>query len=1388
MVLGLFHYSIAMTQQTTFEEIQQLCREFRRKLRSGQVVRLEDYLGRVEEASREMLFQNLLHIDIEYQRRQGEEPSSENYIRRFPDYARLVRQAFFESTLMTMNSGVETPADEDTVMIGALPARRLGDYELLREFGRGGFGVVYEARHVKRGDVVALKTLPLPQNERNAPQDDAERLHRFRREFRSLCDINHPNLVGMQSLEVDGRQWFFTMDVVDGVDFLEYVRPGGRLDEERLRGSLQQLVPGIIALHRRGIVHRDLKPGNVFVGSDGHVTIMDFGLVAELQRQTNQTMSMKSQQFAGTPRYAAPEQTRGIRSAASDWYALGVMLYEAITGKPPFTGSHVEVVVHKQTDDAPKLTGRKDVPQDLAELVDGLLRRDPDDRPSENVLAQRFDAAGKSASYDLVDSHVSALTDSANTSLVGRERQLAELEQARSELLATGAPTAVFISGRSGEGKTALAEKFLHKPRLSEDMVVLSGRCYDRESVPFKAIDCLIDALVACLRSKPGDDVRSLLPDDITMLAQLFPVLRRVEAIAERTSRSIVGIDSRQIRYRAFAALGELLTCIGQTTPLILFIDDLQWGDADSATALAEMLKAPHGPAVMLLGSYRSDEADESPFLQEWKQRAGDVSETKVEITPLTQEQCRSMLSLRLGVPADELPEQAAQLWQSAQGNPYFLDQFLEGLDLETGQFTVVPLSDIIRQRLNRLPRQANALLEAIAVAGQAVPLSEAAGVTCGMERAFATVTHMRSERLVRLIGSDEQQLVDTYHDKIRETVLEAMPEQQKKWLHVQFGELLEQAETLNAGIAVQFLEQDPLLEQIAPPASDRIFDLAFHFHAAGDERGFAYQFLAGELSFRAYASDDALDFLDRAQKCRPIQISQRLQFRLHERLGGACRRSGRFDEAFRYFDSALEQADSSLHRAHVYESICATHIGHSEYRPALENFDRVLGELGLPRPKGLSALLRCIPELLCVLLKPPTWSGQPEGTPEERTRFHIYQRALNSMLLCIWELSEGMASYPYLLLRMQNTARFVAGTEFWGKTVAHSAGQIALNGMPWLGRRLLERTRAATNEIHDVETKGFFLAGSAMANQYSNDRQLADQQYAESFQLLMKSGTHYYLGAIAHMHRHLHAVIAPSTAELRSAQRTLRAAETIGDSRAQCWGHYDIASALARAGDIEQALHEIELARQHLKSGERFLTDAIFLTTEGYVRLQASAYAGARSSLESAWSLARKRKLLMDVVIRCLPWLMESLLGPRWTRPLSGPTARRVRRLCRVAVAMDWLYPNIASPAERARGRAYASMGKSRKAISCFQKAIRRAEIFGADYDRARSLLDLAAIEEHLRDERRVEAIELLKQQKSVLPWSERWLLADRFDSDCVAPAPEAPEAPDSDLRTDTR
>ncbi|MBA3821396.1 MAG: serine/threonine protein kinase, partial [Deltaproteobacteria bacterium] len=204
--------------------------------------------------------------------------------------------------------------------------------------GAGGAGTVYRAFDHQLQREVALKLL------RQASGRD---LFRFKREFRALADIVHPNLVALHEMHATGGDWYFTMELVEGVSFIDWVRPGrlsgptrGRpdiaaaaLDQRRLRGALIQLVDALIALHKAGKLHRDLKPSNVLVTQTGRLAVLDFGLVASVAEDDPERLAV------GTPVYMSPEQASDQPlDEASDWYSVGAMLYEALTGRRPFEG------------------------------------------------------------------------------------------------------------------------------------------------------------------------------------------------------------------------------------------------------------------------------------------------------------------------------------------------------------------------------------------------------------------------------------------------------------------------------------------------------------------------------------------------------------------------------------------------------------------------------------------------------------------------------------------------------------------------------------------------------------------------------------------------------------------------------------------------------------------------------------------------------------------------------------------------------------------------------------------------------------------------------------------------------------------------------------------
>ena len=359
--------------------------------------------------------------------------------------------------------------------------------------------------------------------------------------------VAHPNLVTLYELISDGQNWFLIMELLEGVSFLQYVRneegtatarsagtqPPTPPQWARLRAATRQLADGITWLHAAGKLHRDIKPSNVMVTRSGRVVLLDFGMAAE--QGCDGRHQSTDEHILGTAAYMAPEQAAGLPvSPATDWYSVGVMLFEALTGRLPFLGSPIAVLMDKQRFEPPPPSDlTPGVPEDLSALCVDLLRRRPEDRPGASDVLRRLDNSSAlqepSTKPDFPQPHLVASAHVQGPSLVGRHRHRQALDAALTAMCA-GRTVALYLHGASGAGKTALLQSFLDEHVERGDIVVLAGRCYERESVPFKALDSLIDALGRHLRRLPEAELAAILPREMASLARVFPGLRQIEA------------------------------------------------------------------------------------------------------------------------------------------------------------------------------------------------------------------------------------------------------------------------------------------------------------------------------------------------------------------------------------------------------------------------------------------------------------------------------------------------------------------------------------------------------------------------------------------------------------------------------------------------------------------------------------------------------------------------------------------------------------------------------------------------------------------------------------------------------------------------------------------
>ncbi len=855
--------------------------------------------------------------------------------------------------------------------------RRIGSerFRIEGQLGRGGMGVVYRAFDQERGAAVALKTVK---------DLDAAALYRFKQEFRALSDLSHPNLVALYELIESKGLWFFTMELVEGVDFLSYVRgvdakpassaealetlatetrtadvislPSGSATSvssasgvrsassgrslaphakmERLRPALAQLGKAIVALHDSGHLHRDIKPSNVLVTAEGRVVVLDFGVITELAGRRSRH---RKEEVVGTRGYMAPELFEpGYQAvASSDWYAFGVVLYQALAGRRPFVGSATEVLSAQALHEPPPIElFWNDVPADLSELCMSLLARDPTMRPTGTEVLRLL--GRQSMAPAPVDIDDDAL-------VVGRDAELDLIRSAYHDVLGSEG-RAVFVGGRSGFGKSVLCQSFLDEltrdrgDRTARDVVVLMGRCYERESVPYKALDSLVDALYRHLSGLPAEDVARLLPPDTGALARAFPVLMQLEAVAHDHPHEIhLGDGAAELRRRAFGALRELLSRLAQSKPLVLFIDDLQWGDVDSAPFLVDLILHARLP-LLLIASYRSEERETSPLLRTLlgsieEQRHAGALEIVLGDIPVDQlEKLAATLLEQRGAPTTA----ARRIAEEAGGSPYFAQELARAAVGHRGADAgTMSLDALILARVQELAEPARRLLEVIAVAGGKISqdtVERAAGLAGEDLRASL---ELRAERLVRTSGVRGVDIVEPYHDRVREAVVASLSPERQRETHLGIAHALDTADAA---------------------AGERLYALARHyFHGDPDdrqERVIELNLAAAEMAGDAYAYDQAFAFYEQARSYaeahgRPLEDAA-----FARRFAEACARTGRVALADQYFRKALDETADPFARSDIFFGLSKISLGQLDAATAHLHVDQALRALGHRRPR----------------------------------------------------------------------------------------------------------------------------------------------------------------------------------------------------------------------------------------------------------------------------------------------------------------------------------------------------------------------------------------------------------------------------------------------------
>ncbi|WP_437502697.1 ATP-binding protein [Sorangium sp. So ce1099] len=906
---------------------------------------------------------------------------------------------------------------------------------------------------------------------------------------------------------------------------------------------------------------------------------------------------------------------------------------------------------------------------------------------------------------------------------IGRRPHLRALRRA-AESLFLERPISVLVHGAAGIGKSALIHQFLMGLRRDRGPVILRGRCALGATESYKAFGDLMEALSRFLRRVPGDEVERILPRDIRALARVFPALARVPAVAS-APRVSEAPDAQELRQRSFAALRQLLWRIAERRPLIVAIEDLQWSDIDSVALLLELTRPPDAPAMMFLGSYRTEDAAGSAPLRallegmgfrapaaseaapgapeqvERLRRDGDLREIAVgPLSPIESEE----LALALLFARDEgTRARADAIARASRGNPRLLGELvrdaqeLSGEGVEGSPRGDAALERALRARLHRLPEEALRLLEVIAVAGEPIDAGVAARAAKLDDEARApALALLLTEDLVAARRAGEGELVEVSHDLVRASVVGRLGPEQLAARHRRVGRALEALETLGAADAET---------------------LARHWLGAGEPAR------AGRLATRAAEqAAEALAF-ERAARLyelalgllsRDAELPEAERRALGVRCADALVNAGKGAEAARLYAAAAEGADSALglelRRRAAEQYLRSGHIDEG-----IELVRAVLRAVGLSFPetprRALVALLLHRAELR---LRGLRFRERPEQEvrPEDLARIDAcWTVTVGLSAVDMVRAAEFSARALLLALRAGEPYRI-------GRALAFEASSACLMGAQNRARaeELVSAVRALAERLDSPHLLGLSMMVSGMLEAFTAgrwkeasvwyeraDEVLRDRCTGVAWELattqLMASWARYYRGQIDALARTMPAV--------------LRGAEQRGDRYAAAIFSVQAAWVALGADDVAGARRAIAGALSRWTTSGFHLEHFVGLLAETYVDRYAGRAGSAMRRLTAAWPTIEGSMLLMMQNSRVMAHVERACAalgaaeGAAEPEPLIQAALRDAAALSRERMAWsDPFVPLIRAGAAELRGERDAAIAQLEAAAAGFDAA----------------------------------------------------------------------------------
>jgi diguanylate cyclase (GGDEF)-like protein len=814
-------------------------------------------------------------------------------------------------------------------------------FDVVSELGRGAETVVY--RVSRGGQEFALKLVTARGPDRRLT------LNAVRREATLLGCVDHPLLQRIIEVGEIEAGPYLVLEYIDGMALAETMRTGP-LDEARVLRLAIDVVGALAAAHRAGVVHRDIKPDNVIVGTDGTGRLIDFGLATR--------GGLREDRVAGTLLYCAPEQTGMLKrpvDGRSDLYALGVVLFEAVTGRMPYHSLDAGELIHQHATAPipdPRMI-RPTVSPTLAAIIGKLMAKDPDDRyqAGESLLVdlQRL-SARPSATFDVGAQAVGVRRDGPDR-LVGRGAEMVALASRWLDAR-DGNGGCVLVQGPAGVGKSRLVRELTAAVAADGDLL-LYGKCVPDDPVPLAPLRGAVERYLRSVERLPAAEREAAVERVRRAAGRGGPLLRALSPMlaALVQARDLGEKDRHEQFTNAVAAF--LVDLADVSDGAVLHLDDIQWLDGPTRRVLQQVASQLSAAPLLVIGTARDGEEDQ-PAVAQFTADLGRALDTRLPLGPLDEDAVAGLIDLHLG--AVHLGESMTdELVARVGGNPFTVLEYVRAV-VDAGLITPVwghwrldlvgldrleltgDALELVLQRIGQLGPTSFRLLAAGAATGRRFPADLVAHV-CNVDpkQSQLALAEAEARRLITVSGGGSYRFL---HDRVREALLGRLDAGARRQLHQRIAEVLEGIVDAEPQVSYATARHYALGEAKRTP-----------------QKVYASGLAAGKLALADHAPEEARRFLEVAAAAA-AHAGLVPSADLHLALGISCRRTGRFTEAVEHLERALDTEPDRLRRAAVQEQIAWVYLSAWDPGRAIDAVKAGLAELRCPLPRRRFALL----------------------------------------------------------------------------------------------------------------------------------------------------------------------------------------------------------------------------------------------------------------------------------------------------------------------------------------------------------------------------------------------------------------------------------------------